>query len=89
MKNSVQLRIRLPRAQATRWLVLPPSARAKAVALVLASAGTIDLAELVALRRPLVNLGTLLNQSLRNSLGHSVNEKALKECVSLLSRLII
>jgi len=88
MKNSIQLRVRLPRSQAARWLALPPSIRAKAVALVMASAGNIDLAELAAMRRELTNLGTLINQSLKLSHGSTVNEAALNKCVSLLSSLL-
>ena len=87
MKNSIQLRVRLPRSQAARWLALPPPVRAKAVALVMATAGNIDLAELAAMRRELINLGTLINQSLKLSHGSTINEAALNECVSLLSRL--
>jgi hypothetical protein len=87
MKNSVQLRIRMPRQEATRWLALPPSSRSKAVSLVLSAAGTCDLNELAAMRRELSSLGTLLNQSLRTSLGKSVNINALNECVSVLKHL--
>ena len=56
MKTSVQLRIRLPQAQAALWLALPPSVRAKAVAMVLGATGNINLAELASMRRELVNL---------------------------------
>lgn len=87
MKNSTQLRIRLPRENASRWLELPPVSRAKAVALVLNAWGKIDLKELVAMRRELTNLGTLLNQSLAASSGQSVDEKALTQCVGLLKKL--
>ena len=89
MKTSVQLRIRLPQAQAALWLALPPSVRAKAVAMVLGATGNINLAELVSMRRELVNLGTLLNQSLCVSRGRSVDDATLKQCVSLLSRITI
>jgi hypothetical protein len=87
MKNSIQLRIRLPRQGAEKWLDLPPTARAKAVALVLGSAGEIDLKQLVGMRRELVNLGTLLNQSLEASCGRVVDGNALKECVTLIKKL--
>ena len=89
MKNSVQLRVRLPRAQAALWLALPPVVRAKAVAMVMGAAGNINLAELAATRRELVNLGQLLNQCLRVSGGRSVDDEALKACVELLARLTI
>lgn len=79
--------MRLPRDNAARWLTLPPSNRAKAVAMVLNSAGRIDLAALLAMRRELVNLGTLLNQSLAASRGQSVEEAALTECVEILRNL--
>jgi hypothetical protein len=87
MKNSTQLRIRMPREKASHWLELPPSSRAKAVAVVLNAWGEIDLKELVAMRRELVNLGTLLNQSLAASYGQSVDEMSLGQCVSLLKKL--
>ena len=87
MKNSTQIRVRLPNNQAQRWLDLPPTYRAKAVAMVLNAAGEIDLNQLAKQRRELVNLGTLLNQSLANSHGSSVNEKALVQCVDLLKKL--
>jgi hypothetical protein len=89
MKNSRQLRIRLPKSQAAMWLALPPSVRSKAVAMVLGAVGNVNLAELASVRRELVNLGTLLNQSLRVSGGRSVDDDALKACVELLSRLTI
>jgi len=89
MKSSYQLRIRLPKSQAAMWLALPPSVRSKAVAMVLGSVGSVNLAELASMRREMVNLGTLLNQSLCVSRGRSVNDDALKACVSLLSRLTI
>ncbi len=87
MKHSVQIRVRLPRDIASQWLELPPSSRAKAVALVLRSAATIDLNALVGMRRELANLGTLLSQSLRINRGSYVNEHLLKECVDLLQSL--
>jgi hypothetical protein len=89
MKNSVQLRVRLPKAKAALWLALPPSVRAKAVAMVMGAVGDINLVELAAMRRELVNLGTLMNQSLCVSHGRSVDDDALKACVALLSRITI
>ena len=87
MKNSTQIRVRLPSNQAQKWLTLPPSSRAKAVAMVLNAAGEIDLPELAKMRRELVNLGTLLNQSLAASHGRRVDEITLGQCVSLLKKL--
>jgi hypothetical protein len=87
MKNSTQIRVRLPGINASKWLELPPSSRAKAVAVVLNAWGEIDLKELVAMRRELVNLGTLLNQSLAVSYGQGVDEKSLSQCVGLLKKL--
>lgn len=89
MKNSTQIRVRLPQSQAQKWMTLPPTSRAKAVALVLNAAGEINLAELVKYRRELVNLGTLLNQSLAASHGHRVDEATLGQCVSLLKKLTV
>ena len=89
MKNSRQLRIRLPKSQAAMWLALPPSVRSKAVAMVLGTVGNVNLAELASMRREMVNLGTLLNQSLCVSHGRSVDDNALKACVALLARITI
>ncbi len=88
MKNSVLLRIRLPRVDAKKWLELPPTSRAKAVALVLRSAGKIDLNQLVGMRRELVNLATLLDQSLEATSFETVNENVLYECAALIKELI-
>jgi hypothetical protein len=87
MKDSVQIRIRLPKAKASPWLDIPPVLRSKVVGMVLGAVGTINLAELASMRRELVNLGTLLNQSLCVSRGRSVDDAALKQCVALLSRI--
>ena len=87
MKNSTQIRVRLPRKQAQRMMALPPSSRSKAVAMILNACGEIDLRELVTMRRELVNLGTLLNQSLKASRGQRVNENNLGQCVALLKKL--
>lgn len=87
MTNSTQIRVRLPSSQAQKWLVLPPSSRAKAVAMILNAAGELNLAELVKYRRELVNLGTLLNQSLEASHGQQVDEITLGQCVALLKKL--
>ena len=88
MKNSVQLRIRLPRQDCEKWLELPPTSRAKAVALVLRSAGEIDLKQLVGMRRELINLETLLSQSLEASSAQTVDENVLYECVELIKKLV-
>ena len=88
MKCSIQLRVRLPRDEAEKWLTLPPTSRAKAVALVLRSAGNIDLKRLVGMRRELVNLATLLGQSLEASYGQTVDGSALNECVRLIKQLV-
>ena len=88
MKCSIQLRVRLPRDEAEKWLTLPPTSRAKAVALVLRSAGNIDLKRLVGMRRELVNLATLLGQSLEASCGQTVDGNALNECVRLIKQLV-
>jgi hypothetical protein len=53
-----------------------------------AEAERIDLKELLALRPTLVNLGTLLNQSLRTSWGQSVDGATADELVRVLGRLV-
>ena len=88
MKTSTQIRVRLPRVEAEKWMTLPPTSRAKAVALGLRAAGNIDLKQLVGMRRELVNLGTLLNQSLEASCGRTVDGNALNECVGLIKKLV-
>ena len=56
MKDSVQIRIRLPKAKASPWLDIPPVLRSKVVGMVLGAVGTLNLAELASMRRELVNL---------------------------------
>jgi hypothetical protein len=85
--NSRQIRIRLPGEEAVRYLALPPRERSIAVAMILRSVDGIDLKTLVVMRNELVNLGTLINQSLRVSQGKSVNEIALTDAVKLLKTL--
>lgn len=88
MKKSYQLRVRLPANHASQWLLLPPTVRSKAIAILLSSANKIDLLELVNMRRELSNLGNLLNQSLSISRGQTVDEAALNSCIKLLSSLL-
>lgn len=57
-------------AAARRFSDLPPKARMRVVSLLLSSAALgFDLRELIAIRRELVSLGILLNQSLQASWG--------------------
>jgi len=52
-----------------------------------AHAEGIDLVELLALRKVLINLGTLLNQSLKTTWGQTTDAAAAGEVVRLLRRL--
>ena len=84
-----QLRIRLTDQTARRLLTLPPRARCRAASMMIsATMDNIDLGELFAMRRELVALGNLLNQSLRLSWGGSVDESALRGVVEKLGGLL-
>ena len=84
-----QIRIRLTDQTARRLLTLSPRARCRAASLMIsATMDNIDLDELLAMRRELVALGNLLNQSLRLSWGASVDESALRGVVKKLGGLL-
>jgi len=86
---SKQLRIRTSEDVAVRLLTLSPRARSRAVSLMVAAAlERVDLAVLLEMRRELVSLGNLLNQSLRLSWGTAVDRDALREVVLKLGRLL-
>jgi hypothetical protein len=87
--TSKQLRIRTSEDVAVRLLTLSPRARSRAVSLMVAAAlERVDLAVLLEMRRELVSLGNLLNQSLRLSWGTAVDRDALREVVLKLGRLL-
>jgi len=84
----MRLRIRTTDEVGKRLLGLRPVLRAQVVATVLeAHAQRIDLAELLAMRRELVRLGTLLNQSLRVSKGTLTNTAAVEQAAAIVTDL--
>ena len=86
---SKQLRIRTSEDVAERLLALSPRTRSRAVSLmVAANLERVDLTALMEMRRELVALGNLLNQSLRLSWGTAVDRDALREVVQKLGRLL-
>jgi len=84
----MRLRIRIPDQAGERLAVLRPVLRAQVVATVLEShSNGIDLAELLAMRRELSRLGTLINQSLRVSRGVLTNTAAVEKAAAILTAL--
>ena len=68
---------------------IPPLARSKVVAMVLAdAAGHVDLLSLLELRKTLLNLGALLNQSLATSWGKNCDAQAASNIVKILREYI-
>ena len=87
MKNQ-QLRLRLPSDIAEKLRALPIPVRNQLVAIMLrAQMERIDLFELTAMRKELVSLGTLINQSLRTSWGRETNREAVISVVTKFQRL--
>jgi hypothetical protein len=86
--GSSQLRIRLSPAAAKHYADIPPLARSRVISFILnMHAAKVDPAELLSSRHVLVNLGTLLNQSLRTSWGKSSDAQAASELVRVLKGL--
>jgi hypothetical protein len=72
-----------------KYKKIPPLARQRLISMILvAEAEKFDLGELLAVRMVLVNLGTLLNQSLRTSWGQTSDGVAASELVGVLRRLV-
>jgi len=88
MKNSTQLRIRLPGDLAQELGGLSPRARARVITLIMrGQMAGVKAVDLVAVHRNLVLVGHLLNQSLRSSNGKLANVMAVGQCVDLLKGL--
>jgi hypothetical protein len=86
---STQLRIRLSSEAMAKYKSIPPLARQRLVSMILvAEAEQVDLKELLGLRKVLVNLGTLINQSLRTTWGQTTDGAAASELVRVLRRLV-
>ena len=84
----MRIRIRINREMGERLAGLRPVLRGQVVATVLeAHAAGVDLAELLAVRRELVRLGTLLNQSLRVSRGALPDAAAVQDAAQIITAL--
>jgi len=84
----MRLRIRINNDLGERFATLRPVLRGQAVAMMLEAHGLgVDLAELLAARRELVRLGTLLNQSLRVSRGLLVDVAAVEAAAKIITEL--
>jgi hypothetical protein len=87
--SPTQLRIRITPQAMVKYRDLPPLARQRVVSMILsAEAERVDLNELLAMRKVLVNLGTLLNQSLRTSWGQATDGTAAADLVGVLRRVV-
>ena len=83
-----QVRLRLTPAVATQLAELPHTTRAEVVALLVnAGLNGIDATCLVGQRQELVNLGRLLNQSLRVIRGHAFDVASAYRAVAILNSL--
>jgi hypothetical protein len=88
MKQSLQLRIRLPEPLAKELEAFPPRMRGRLLSLLwLERKQGVDLNALLSMRQELANLGNLLNQSLRLNQGRMVDTEALRKVIELLRRL--
>jgi len=86
---SKQLRIRLSKNVADKFLSLPPRLRSKVVSFLISSSDLgVDLNELLSVRRELVSLGTLINQGLKTSWGQTVNAAAMRSLNQKLGKLL-
>jgi len=84
----MRLRIRINDDLGERLIGLRPVLRAQVVATVLkAHALGVDLGQLLAARRELLRLGTLLNQSLRVSRGILPDSAAVQEAAKIVNAL--
>ena len=82
----MRLRIRISEEMGGRLAALRPVLRGRVVSTVLeAHANGVDLVELLAARRELARLGTLLNQSLRVSRGLLPDAATVQEAASLIA----
>ena len=88
MKQSRQIRIRLPAPLAKELEAFPPQVRGRILSLLwLEQKHGVDLNALLSMRQELVNLGNLFNQCLRLSHGQWVNTEILQKVIELLRRL--
>jgi hypothetical protein len=88
MKQSRQIRIRLPAPLAKELEAYPPQVRGRLLSLLwLERKEGLDLNALLSMRQELANLGNLLNQSLRISQGQWVHIESLQKVIELIRRL--
>ena len=84
----MRIRIRLQNDMGERLAGLRPVLRSQVVAMVLEAHGLgLDLGQLLAVRRELVRLGTLLNQSLRVSRGMLIDAAAVEQAAKIILEL--
>ena len=84
-----QVRLRLGQNAATQLRELPARVRSEVVTLTVnAALAGVPVVQLVGYRQQLVNLGNLINQSLRVSRGQSVNVEAVKQAAEVIQKLI-
>ena len=84
----MRIRIRINKELGERLATLRPVLRGQVVATVLeAHAAEVDLVELLAARRELVRLGTLLNQALRASRGSLPDVAAVQKAAEIITAL--
>jgi len=88
-RTLMRLRIRINDDTGERLAALRPTLRGMVAAMVLeAHALGINLGELLAARRELAHLGTLINQSLRVSRGLLADPVAVEEAAQIIGALI-
>jgi len=84
-----QVRLRLAPAAAEQLRPLPARVRAEVATLTLnAALAGVPVTDLVGYRQQLVNLGNLINQSLRVSRGQSFDVVAVERAAEVISKLI-
>ena len=85
----MRIRIRLTEEMGNRLAGLRPVLRGQVVATILESHGRgVELAELLAMRRELARLGTLINLSLRTSRGVLTDAAAVQKAAAIIAALV-
>jgi len=85
----MRIRIRLTEEMGQRLAGLRPVLRGQVVATILESHGLgVELAELLAMRRELARLGTLINLSLRTSRGVLTDAASVQKAAAILAALV-
>ncbi len=85
----MRIRIRLSEEMGQRLAGLRPVLRGQVVATILESHGLgVELAELLAMRRELARLGTLINLSLRTSRGILTDAASVQKAAAIIKALV-